>query len=54
MAALPALLPTVSIWLTLPAGAVVYLALLLALGVFRDDDWRPIRDALPLGRRLAT
>jgi len=54
MAALPALLPTVSIWLTLPAGAVVYLALLLALGVFRGDDWRPIRDALPMGRRLAT
>ncbi len=54
MAALPALLPTVSIWLTLPVGGVVYLGVLLALGTFRGDDWRPILDALPLGRRLAT
>jgi hypothetical protein len=54
MAALPALLPTVSIWLTLPVGGVVYLGVLLALGTFRGDDWRPILDALPLSRRLAT
>ena len=47
MAALPSLLPRVSIWLTLPAGNLVYLALLLALGTFRGDDWRPILDALP-------
>jgi O-antigen/teichoic acid export membrane protein len=47
MIALPALLPAAPIWLTLPAGGVVYLALLLALGVFRGDDWQPIRDALP-------
>ena len=53
MAALPALLPGVSIWLILPVSGVVYVGLLLALGTFRGDDWRPIRDALPLGRRLA-
>lgn len=54
MAALPALLPGVSVWLTLPAGGLVYLVLLLALGTFRGDDWRPILDALPPGRRLVT
>jgi hypothetical protein len=47
MAALPALLPTVSVWLTLPAGGVAYLALLLALGAFRGNDWKPILDTLP-------
>ncbi len=47
MAAMPALLRAVPAWLTLPAGCVVYLALLLALGTFRGDDWRPIFDALP-------
>lgn len=47
MAALLALLPTVSIWLTLPVGGTVYLVLLLALGTFRGGDWRPILDAFP-------
>ncbi len=53
MAALPGLLPAVSAWLTLPAGGVVYLALLVALGTFRGKDWQPIVEALPLGRWLA-
>ena len=47
MAALPSALPSVAVWLTLPAGGVIYVASLLALGTFRGDDWQPIRDALP-------
>jgi O-antigen/teichoic acid export membrane protein len=52
MAALPALLPDVSVGFTLPVGGVVYLGVLLALGTFRGDDWRPILDVLsgPLSR----
>ena len=52
MAALPALLPGLSIGLTLPAGALIYLLLLLALGAFRGEEWRPLWEALsgPLTR----
>jgi O-antigen/teichoic acid export membrane protein len=47
MAALPSALPSVAVWLTLPVGGAIYLALLLALGTFRGDDWQPILEALP-------
>jgi O-antigen/teichoic acid export membrane protein len=53
MAAVPGLLSRASIWLTLPVGGFVYLTLLLALGTFRGDDWRPIFDVFPVGRWLA-
>jgi O-antigen/teichoic acid export membrane protein len=38
-------------WVAAGAGLVVYAALLVLLGTFRDDDMQRVRRALPFGRR---